>query len=117
MESKLSDTLEAIDLFFKDTEVFNTILDAVFASIDKDHNGSIDESEITEFIQKINKQMDLNMNSNKELIAEVFKEMDKDHSKTIDKTELGNFLRTLLMHQQKKLSAKLKKSPVKYNVA
>jgi Ca2+-binding EF-hand superfamily protein len=113
MDSKLTDTLEAIELFLSDNEILNTVIDSVFASIDKDHSGSIEESEITGFIDKINKQMELNMSSNKDLISEVFKEMDKDHSKAIDKIELGNFLRTLLRHQKQKLLEKMKKSIVK----
>ena len=110
MDSKLTDTLEAVELFLSDKEVFNTVLDSVFASIDKDNSGTIEESEIAGFIERVNKQMELNMSSSKDLISEVFKEMDKDHNKNIDKAELGVFLKILLLHQKSKLLAKMKKS-------
>ena len=106
---EVEETYAALDALLKDEKTFKEVVAAVFKSIDKDNNGTLDISEIQDFIGIVCAEMNIKGGPGKENIKDVFEELDEDKSKTISEDELAKFLRVLFEEQKKQLAKQLKK--------
>ena len=104
--SKIYETLDGI---LKNTKSFAEVVNAVFASIDKDGSGRLEITEIEEFITAVCHDMGLRQPPDKEYIKELFEALDEDQSKAISIDELAKFLRVLFEEQLRQLGKTLKR--------
>ncbi len=106
---EVQDTYNALDALLKDEKTFSEVVSAVFGSIDKDKSGTLELTEVEEFIKGVCSEMGIKKAPGMENIKEVFEELDEDHSRTISKDELAKFLRVLFEEQKNQLAKQLKK--------
>ena len=107
--SEAQETYTALVALLKDDKTFTEVVNAVFASIDKDGSGTLEIGEIEDFINGVCKEMNITKAPGKDNIKDVFEELDEDKSKTISREELGKFLRVLFEEQKNQLEKQLKK--------
>ena len=105
---EVQETYKALDSLLKDPKIFDEVVSAVFSSIDKDGNGTLEIEEVEEFINGVCSEMGIKNAPGKESIKEVFDELDEDKSKNISKEELAKFLRALFEEQRTQLGKQLK---------
>ena len=106
---EIQETYNTIDALLKDAAMFNSVVAAVFKSIDTDGSGTLDIAEIEKFIGGVCSEMGIKMSPDKGNIKEVFEELDEDKSKTISQEELAKFLRVLFEEQKNQLAKQLSK--------
>mmetsp|Transcript_24680 Transcript_24680/g.24248 ORF Transcript_24680/g.24248 Transcript_24680/m.24248 type:complete len:101 (-) Transcript_24680:77-379(-) len=94
---ELEQTFEALKVILDDEETFNHVCTEVFKTIDVDQSGSLERSEIKNFIFNICSEMGMKNNPDEKTIAEVFSELDEDGSDDISVNELKGFLRKLFV--------------------
>ncbi len=108
--NEIDETYYALDALLRDEKTFREVVSAVFKSIDKNGDGTLEISEIEEFIGVVCTEMNIKNGPGKDNIKDVFDELDEDKSKTISEDELAKFLRVLFEEQKKQLAKQLKKS-------
>mmetsp|Transcript_2428 Transcript_2428/g.1754 ORF Transcript_2428/g.1754 Transcript_2428/m.1754 type:complete len:101 (+) Transcript_2428:54-356(+) len=94
---ELEQTYEALKVILEDEETFNHVCTEVFKTIDVDQSGSLERTEIKNFIFNICSEMGMKNNPDDKTIAEVFSELDEDGSDDISVLELKKFLRKLFV--------------------
>ena len=107
---ELQETFNSLDSLLKDEKTFAEVVSAVFVSIDKDNNGTLDLEEVGNFISGVCKDMGVKKDISKGNVMDIFEELDEDKSKTISKDELAKFLRALFEEQKNQIFKRLKKS-------
>ena len=93
-------TLETLNVLLKDDETFHHVVDALFRAIDVNNDGSLERSEIKEFIDKICNEMGLHRNPDDQTLEQVFNELDVDGDNDISLDELEVFLRRIFILQR-----------------
>eukprot|EP00826_Nyctotherus_ovalis_P062240 TRINITY_DN8971_c0_g1_i4.p1 TRINITY_DN8971_c0_g1~~TRINITY_DN8971_c0_g1_i4.p1 ORF type:complete len:114 (-),score=43.22 TRINITY_DN8971_c0_g1_i4:159-500(-) len=107
---ELQSTYKAVDALLKDERGFTELVEAVFASIDKDGSGTLEVSEVEEYVFSSCSEMGIKQTPDRSTIRSVFEELDEDKSSTIDKKELAKFLRSLFEEQRNHLAKQLTKA-------
>jgi Ca2+-binding EF-hand superfamily protein len=97
---ELEQTYEALKVILEDEDTFNHVCTEVFKTIDADGSGSLERSEIRNFINNICMEMGMKNNPDDKTIQEVFAELDEDGSDDISTDELKKFLRKLFVCQK-----------------
>lgn len=105
----MEQTYEALKVILEDDETFNHVCSEVFKTIDVDGSGSLERSEIKNFINNICTEMGMKNNPDDKTIQEVFKELDQDDSDDISVEELKGFLRKLFECQRDEVAKALGK--------
>ncbi len=103
------ETYKVLDELLSDEAAFEEVVKSVFESIDDDHSGSLEKSEITKFIETIYSEMHIKKLPGKDSVEQVFKDIDTDKSNNITQAELGVFLKTIFLEQKKQLAKQLGK--------
>lgn len=105
----MEQTYEALKVILEDDETFNHVCSEVFKTIDVDGSGSLERTEIKNFITNICMEMGMKNNPDDKTIQEVFKELDQDGSDDISVEELKGFLRKLFECQRDEVAKALGK--------
>ena len=108
MDEAKSD-LDMVNVLLNNENLFNQVVKTVFDSIDTDKSGSLELSEMEEFMRKVCGEMNIKAGPNKSEIKEIFDSLDTDKSKSIGIDEMGAFLKKILLEQQKALTEVLLK--------
>ena len=106
---EIEQTYEALKVILEDEETFNHVCSEVFKTIDVDGSGSLERSEIKNFIFNICAEMGMKNNPDDRTISEVFAELDEDGSDDISVEELKGFLRKLFVAQKDEVGKALGK--------
>ncbi len=108
-QEEMEQTYEALKVILEDEDTFNHVCQEVFKTIDADGSGSLERSEIKNFINNICIEMGMKNNPDDKTITEVFAELDPDRSDDISTEELKIFLRKLFVCQKDEVAKALGK--------
>ena len=95
--------LDMVNVLLGNEKLFNQVVKTVFDSIDTDKSGTLEISEMENFMKKVCEEMNIKGGPNKSEINEIFDSLDTDKSKNIGMDEMGDFLKKILLDQQKAL--------------
>jgi Ca2+-binding EF-hand superfamily protein len=109
VNEEMEQTYEALKVILEDEETFNHVCAEVFKTIDVDGSGSLERSEIKNFILNICTEMGMKNSPDEKTIQEVFVELDEDNSNDISVEELKGFLRKLFITQKDEIGKALGK--------
>lgn len=109
LNEEMEQTYEALKVILEDEDTFNHVCTEVFKTIDVDGSGSLERSEIKNFINNICAEMGMKNNPDDKTIQEVFAELDEDNSNDISIEELKGFLRKLFICQKEEVAKALGK--------
>eukprot|EP00826_Nyctotherus_ovalis_P050068 TRINITY_DN609_c0_g1_i10.p1 TRINITY_DN609_c0_g1~~TRINITY_DN609_c0_g1_i10.p1 ORF type:complete len:105 (+),score=47.66 TRINITY_DN609_c0_g1_i10:210-524(+) len=104
MDPKLV-AVDSIDKILNTPELFNGMVEKLFAIIDKDKSGGLDLNEMEEFITSSSSSMGMTTPPSKESIKEMFEKLDVNKDKILSKEELSVFVKNMLEEQKKALGA------------
>ena len=108
-QEELEQTYEALKMILEDDDTFGHVCAEVFKTIDIDGSGSLERTEIRNFINNMCSEMGMKSNPDDKTIQEVFAELDEDGSNDISTEELKGFLRKLFVSQRDEVGKALGK--------
>mmetsp|Transcript_10649 Transcript_10649/g.19445 ORF Transcript_10649/g.19445 Transcript_10649/m.19445 type:complete len:128 (-) Transcript_10649:388-771(-) len=106
-KEQLEKQYKALTSVLNEDETFNRVLLSVFEKMDLDASGTIEVSELEQFILHLSKRMGSNTPSSTQILS-IFKHLDLDSDKHIQKEELSVFVRHVFQEQVKFILMKLK---------
>ena len=92
-----------MDMVLKNQRLFDHVVSTLFSGLDKDGNGTLEFSELKEYMDKICSEVGVKRKPKDSELEKIFSNLDEDGNKTICKEEMAKFLRSLLEKEKKRL--------------